>query len=105
VARPAWRPRAAAPRCRHHAGHHQIEQHEGDGAALWRIEDVHGLLAAVYTPGVKAELADGFFEDAALSRIVVDNQHELGHGRELDATGYGRSLREGAASRQSARDR
>ena len=61
------------------AGHHEVEQDEGDGAAIRALEDLQGLLAALGGLGLEAETLDGFFEDAALGGIVVDDQDELGH--------------------------
>ena len=48
-------------------------------AAIGALEDLQGLLAAVGGLGLVAETLDGFFEDAALGGIVVDDQDELGH--------------------------
>ena len=62
-----------------HAGHDEVEQHEGDGAMIRAFQDVQGLLAALGGLGLVAETLDGFFEDAALGGIVVDDQDELGH--------------------------
>ena len=42
--------------------------------------DLDSLLAALGGLGVVAEALDGFFEDAALGGIVVDDQDKLGHG-------------------------
>ncbi len=62
-----------------HAGHDEIEQDEGDGAAIRPLEDLQGLLAALGRLGLEAETLNGFFEDATLGRIVVDDQDELWH--------------------------
>ena len=43
------------------------------------FEDLQGLLAALGGLGLEAETLDGFFEDATLGWIVVDDQDELGH--------------------------
>ena len=61
------------------AGHDEVEQDQGDGGAIGPLEDLQGLLAALGGPGLVAETLDGFFENAALGRIVVDDQDELGH--------------------------
>ena len=61
------------------AGHDEIEQDQGDAAAVGALQDLDGLLAALGGPGLVAETLDGFFEDAALGWIVVDDQDELGH--------------------------
>ena len=50
------------------------------------VEDLQRLLAALRGLGVVAEALDGFFEDAALGGIVVDDQDELGHLRVLNST-------------------
>ena len=54
------------------------------------LEDLQGLLAALGGLGLVAETLDGFFEDATLGGIVVDDQDELGHvaGTQLNTTGY-----------------
>ena len=61
------------------AGHDEVEQDEGDGAAIGALEDLQGLLAALGGLGLVAETLDRFFEDAALGWIVIDDQDELGH--------------------------
>ena len=61
------------------AGHDEIEQDQGDGRRVRALEDLQGLLAALGGLGLVAETLDGFFEDAALGWIVVDDQDELGH--------------------------
>ncbi len=50
------------------------------------VEDLQGLLAALGGLGLVAETLDGFFEDAALGGIVVDDQDELGHCGVLNST-------------------
>ncbi len=55
------------------AGHDKVEQHEGDIAALGSFEDLQGLLAEPGGLGIEAEALDGFFEDAALGGIVIDD--------------------------------
>ena len=61
------------------AGHHEVEQHEGDGAGVRPFQDLQGLLATLGGLGLVAETLDGLFENAALGRIVIDDQNELGH--------------------------
>ena len=63
-----------------HAGHDEVEQHEGDRALVGRLHDLDSLLATLGGLGVVAEALDGFFEDAALGGIVIDDQDKLGHG-------------------------
>ena len=84
------------------AGHDEVEQHEGDGARVGTFEDLQGLLAALGGLGVVAEALDGFFENAALGGIVVDDQDELGHGQVLNSTG--RTYADGASTAQDRTD-
>ena len=53
--------------------HDQVEQNEADFGALGPFEDLQGLLAGAGAFGVEAEPLDGFFKNAALGGIVVDD--------------------------------
>ncbi len=61
------------------AGHDHVEEDERDCALVRPLEDLYGLFAALGGLGLVAETLDGFFEDAALCGIVVDDQDKLGH--------------------------
>ena len=56
-----------------------VEQDQRDPGVIGPLEDLQRLLATLGGAGLVAETADGFFEDATLGRIVVDDQDELGH--------------------------
>ena len=80
--------RREAPQDLHaiHAGHDMVEQNQRDGGAIRPLQDLQGLFAALGGPGLEAETPDGFFEDATLRGIVIDDQDELGHWWGLDST-------------------
>ena len=79
------------------AGHDEIEQDQRDGRVIGALQDLERLLAALGGPGLEAETLDGFFEDAALGWIVVDDQDELGH-----VAGYSTQLVTTHAANQTA---
>ena len=61
-------------------GHHQIEHHAVDAGAVGAGEQVGGLVAALGQQGPVAETLHHGFEQAALDRIVIDDEHGFGHG-------------------------
>ncbi len=59
-------------------GHHQVEHHAVD--ALRPAEQGQGRVAALGDQGLISEAPDHGLEQAALDRIVVDDEHGFGHG-------------------------
>ena len=62
-----------------HAGHYEVEQDQADEAVVRAFQELQRLLAGTTGLGLEAEPFDRFFEDAALGRIVIDDQNTLGH--------------------------
>ena len=50
---------------------------------LGAFENLEGLVAGAAGLGLEAETLDRLFENAALGRIVIDDQNTLGHGTRL----------------------
>ncbi len=61
------------------AGHDEIEEDERDRAAIGPFEHFESLLSGVRGFGFEAEALDGLFEDAALGRIIVNDENTLCH--------------------------
>jgi hypothetical protein len=61
------------------AGHDKIKQNESDLTALRGIDDLERLLARGSCPCAETQAANAFFENAALSRIVINDQYALCH--------------------------
>ena len=61
------------------AGHDEIEQDDGDGRAFRAFEDLEGVFSALGGADVVAQPLDHLFKDAALGRIVIDDEDALGH--------------------------
>src|SRR5262249_58379631 len=59
--------------------HHQVEDHAVDTRCLRTKEEIDGGIAAVRGDHLVAEALDHAFKEAALNRIVIDDQHDLGH--------------------------
>ena len=65
-------------------GHHEIEHDAVE--ALGAGEQRRGLIAALGDRRLVAELPHHVVEQAALNRIVVDNENTRGHGNTPNAT-------------------
>ena len=61
-------------------GHHQVEHHAIEARAIGAGEQMGGLVAALGQQGPVAETLHHGFEQATLDRIVIDDQHDFGHG-------------------------
>ncbi len=61
-------------------GHHHVEHHAIDARRRRPGEQLDGRIAALGQHGLVAEALDHGFEQPALDRIVVDDQHDLRHG-------------------------
>jgi hypothetical protein len=70
------------------AGHHEIEQHERDGVSLGAFEQLDRLLTGVGGARFETEPFDGLFENAALGRIVIDDENTLDHGTLVHNTNW-----------------
>jgi hypothetical protein len=64
-----------------HARHHEVEHDEIDRLPARARQERQPRLAAVDGEGIEAEALGHFFQDAALGRIVVDDEDAWGHGR------------------------
>ena len=60
-------------------GHDEIEDRAGDPRAFRAFQQAHGLLAALHHLRLVAEAAKHGVDQAALDRIVVDNEYARGH--------------------------
>ena len=60
--------------------HHQIEDHAIDPAAVRQTEQLQRRIAVVERERLVAELLQHAFKQAALDRVVVDDEHAAAHG-------------------------
>ena len=77
-------------------GHHEIEDHGVDAAAVGSAEHRDRRIAAVGRHHVEAEAARHRFEQAALHGIVVDDEDKLGHGDSTATVPNWRTMAEAA---------
>ncbi len=59
--------------------HHQVEDHAVDPLAFGSAEEFRRRIAAIRSERLVAETLHHVFDEAALNRIVVDDQHDCGH--------------------------